>query len=616
MGWYLGIWRASAKCQPAEPDASQSWAVSKHAPMSVPAPKPAALEASCVFTPAPRGVVVAAAAAAEERSFFFTLSPPKRKNKENSREAFLLKPIVQGSVELKDSKGQDVKRSKLLLQLLLVFTETEWKEFDWSWNGHCQRFGPEITRWQQLVTKEHRFEEAYLKLERYEKLEKVGIRIKARGNLGEKRIPKDHDRSFSDFLTVLESVRKCVQPHHIYPADIDVTRGLACALFPNAEELLLEGENGAVLEGTEEGDKLKAKYAKHEPFNEYLLLVNNTDKVGMYCKSVLHVKTLQAQGSHDCENVYCVRSKLYDKTLSHLQMGQSLVNPFGDCAMYMHRSPDDEINTAYRATERQLAHGFTRPESTFYLTDPLDPIPAYSEMIKVLNESVDFFWQQGALGTASVRENISQLYASRKSITLILDGVVWEMYETRWRTNLRCTGRKWKNRKSFQNVSRFLKTLSLIMGDNVAHVILLTYDQWRTVDGEKFVVKGPSCDQIERALVEVMSATGKPQESDRKQVALAQRGFPPNCEQVGMPSTVRLFVDETKLKDAMSQRPHLTLQRDEKRAQEFKDRLEARAGTGSKEARAGTGSKEARTGKRSATMTVRITSPTTWPIAP
>eukprot|EP00808_Paulinella_micropora_P022593 g66784.t1 len=705
MGWYLGIWRASAKCQPAEPDASQSWAVSKPAPMSVPAPKPDALEASCVSTPAPRGVVVAAAAAAEERSFFFTLSPPKRKNKENSREAFLLKPIVQGSVELKDSKGQDVKRRKLLLQLLLFFTETEWKEFDWSWNGHCQRFGPEITRWQQLVTKEvfpdgatfhfcsrecnqaklgtelkraatilqNRFEEAYLKLERYEQLEKVGIRIKARGNLGQKStlwekfrqmgyvhvkrlrvsgIPKDHDRSFSDFLTVLESVRKSVQPDHIYLADIDVTRGLACALFPNAEELLIEGENGAVLVGTAEGDKLKAKYAKHEPFNEYLLLVNNTDKVGMYCKSVLHVKTLQAQGSHDCEYVYCVRSKLYDKTLSHLQMGQSLVNPFGDCAMYMHRSPDDEINTAYRATERQLAHGFTRPEITFYLTDPLDPTPAYSEMIKVLNESVDFFWQQGALGTASVRENISKLYASRKSVTLILDGVLWEMYETRWRTNLRCTGRKWKNRKSFQNVSRFLKTLSLIMGDNVAHVILLTYDQWRTVDGERFVVKGPSFDQMstcleegrtpvppdiydkdekkveldskewhpfnvgfayttvrlsERGLVEVMSATGKPQELDRKQVALAQRGFPPNCEQVGMPSTVRLFVDETKLKVAMSQRPHLTLQRDEKRAQEFKDRLEARAGTGSK---------EARTGKRSATMTVRITSPTTWPIAP
>eukprot|EP00808_Paulinella_micropora_P027169 g58.t1 len=654
MGWYLGIWRASAKCQPAEPDASQSWAVSKPAPMSVPAPKPDALESSCVSTPAPRGVVVAAAAAAEERSFFFTLSPPKRKNKENSREAFLLKPIVQGSVELKDSKGQDVKRSKLLLQLLLFFTETEWKEFDWSWNGHCQRFGPKITRWQQLVTKEvfpdgatfhfcsrecnqeklgtelkraatimqNRFEEAYLKLERYEQLEKVGIRIKARGNLGQKStlwekfrqmgyvhvkrlrvsgIPKDHDRSFSDFLTVLESVRKSVQPDHIYLADIDVTRGLACALFPNAEELLIEGENGAVLEGTEEGDKLKAKYAKHEPFNEYLL-VNNADKVGMYCKSVLHVKTLQAQGSHDCEYVFCVRSKLYDKTLSHLQMGQSLVNPFGDCAMYMHRSPDDEINTAYRATERQLAHGFTRPEITLYLTDPLDPTPAYSEMIKVLNESVDFFWQQGALGTASVRENISKLYASRKSITLILDGVLWEMYETRWRTNLRCTGRKWKNRKSFQNVSRFLKTLSLIMGDNVAHVILLTYDQWRTVDGEKFVVKGPSCDQMstcleegripvppdiydkdgkkveldskewhpfnvgfayttvrrsERGLVEVMSATGKPQELDRKQVALAQRGFPPNCEQVGMPSTVRLFVDETKLKDAMSQGPTL-----------------------------------------------------------
>eukprot|EP00808_Paulinella_micropora_P030020 g48167.t1 len=49
----------------------------------------------------------------------------------------------------------------------------------------------------------------------------------------------------------------------------------------------------------------------------------------------------------------------------------------------MHRSPDDEINTAYRATEKQLAHGFTRPEITFYLTDPLDPTPAYSDIIKL-----------------------------------------------------------------------------------------------------------------------------------------------------------------------------------------------------------------------------------------
>eukprot|EP00808_Paulinella_micropora_P026094 g13675.t1 len=72
------------------------------------------------------------------------------------------------------------------------------------------------------------------------------------------------------------------------------------------------------------------------------------------------------------------------------------------CAIYMHRSQDDEINTAYRATERQLAHGFTRPEITFYLTDPLDPTPAYSDMIKVLHEKVYFFLQKGAPCTASV----------------------------------------------------------------------------------------------------------------------------------------------------------------------------------------------------------------------
>eukprot|EP00808_Paulinella_micropora_P016299 g67885.t1 len=189
------------------------------------------------------------------------------------------------------------------------------------------------------------------------------------------------------------------------------------------------------------------------------------------------------------------------------------------------------------------------------------------------------------------------------------------------------------------------------MGDNVAHVILLTYDQWRTVDGEMFVVKGPSFDQLSTCLEEgrtpvppdIYDKDEKKVELDSKEwhpfnvgfayttVRISERGLVEvmsDWQATGIGSKTgstgakrlssqlraswhaihcALVCHETKLKDAMSQRPHLTLQRDEKRAQEFKDRLEARAGTGSK---------EARTGKRSATMTVRITSPTTWPIAP
>eukprot|EP00808_Paulinella_micropora_P007588 g42557.t1 len=87
-------------------------------------------------------------------------------------------------------------------------------------------------------------------------------------------------------MVVLKKVTADAQRNHLYPIDVDATLGLACALSPKSEDLLVK--HGAVSENTQEGEVLMAKYAAQTPSDDYLLKVNNKDKVGEFCKVLLH----------------------------------------------------------------------------------------------------------------------------------------------------------------------------------------------------------------------------------------------------------------------------------------------------------------------------------------
>eukprot|EP00808_Paulinella_micropora_P000466 g35976.t1 len=283
-----------------------------------------------------------------------------------------------------------------------------------------------------------------------------------------------------------------------------------------------------------------------------------------------------------------------------------------------HRSTDDEINWAMRDQGRQLSHGYTRPETTFYLAHPLHSFPTISEMKKVVYDSVEYFLEAGALGSASIPVNMKRLYQDRVSSSLILDGPRWNMHEYRWRTDRRCTGRSWTNKKSFKNISTVLKNVGLMTGDIPWIFVIISYDLVCLATGVQ--IKGPTIDEIysclqrgarpflpvdkpgkpvnlksdadkwqaidikfaftavrrtKKGLLEVISPTGKPQEVDERVRRLALRNFPPNCHALGLPENVRLFQNEEDCRAAVRLGLHKYIQRDEKHAEKAAARLQA-----------------------------------------